>query len=282
MKIVLISGKSGSGKSSALHALEDCGFYCIDNLPLALTSTLIETLSQEKQYAKVAVSLDIRNFSGDEAKLKAFLEAIEQQNIEYQIVFLDSDEETLVKRYNASRRKHPLSSESRSLREAIALEKAWLAPILDVASLIMDTSTISVHELRATIRQRIANHEQGEVSLLFQSFGFKHGIPTDSDLMFDVRCLPNPYWEPTLRNFTGKDTPIKEFLEKHSMTHKMFEDIKGFVEYWLPQYKESGRAYLTVSIGCTGGCHRSVYLAERLSEHFSQKNNSVHLKHNEL
>jgi UPF0042 nucleotide-binding protein len=282
MKLIFISGRSGSGKSAALHALEDCGFYCIDNLPESLLPDLINTIATSKEYDHTAISIDVRNFSGSHNKLEVLLKTAEAYEIEYQVLFLDSDEDTIIKRYNASRRKHPLSSDARSLRESIQHETKVLAPLRNTADLILDTSTLSVHELREMIRNRVSTHKRKEVSLLFQSFGFKYGVPTDSDLIFDVRCLPNPYWEPTLRNFTGKDPQIAEFLEKQPETHSMLNDIRNFVERWTPSYEKSGRAYLTVSIGCTGGCHRSVYITERLVEHFKATYPEVHLKHIQL
>jgi UPF0042 nucleotide-binding protein len=282
MKLIFVSGRSGSGKSSALHALEDCGYYCIDNLPEPLLLNLLDTISSSPDYEKTAISVDIRNFDGSPGRLGSTLEVLNQKNIQHQIIFLDSDEDTIVKRYNASRRKHPLSSDQRSLRDAIKLERNILAPLLNNADLVVDTSTMSVHDLRSLMRNRIATHKQSEVSLLIQSFGFKYGVPTDSDLMFDVRCLPNPYWEPALRNFTGRDAEIAEFLNSHDTTHQMLDDIKSFIERWTPHYQKSGRAYITVSIGCTGGCHRSVYIAEQLSQYFSNQYSEVHLKHTQL
>lgn len=282
MKLIFVSGRSGSGKSSALHALEDCGFYCIDNLPEPLLLHLLDTISVSPDFEKTAISVDIRNFDGSPDQLTNTLKTLKQKNIQYQIIFLDSDEDTIVKRYNASRRKHPLSSEQCSLRDAIKLERNVLAPLLNNADLVVDTSTLSVHDLRSLMRTRVATHKQNEVSLLIQSFGFKYGVPTDSDLLFDVRCLPNPYWEPTLRNFTGKDKEIAEFLDKQDSTHQMLNDITQFIERWTPQYQKSGRAYITVSIGCTGGCHRSVYIAEQLTKHFSDIYSEVHLKHTQL
>ncbi len=282
MKMILISGRSGSGKSSALHALEDCGFYCIDNLPRSMLKHLIENIAGSKEYDKTAVSFDVRNFTGDSSQLDELLSALDEHNIDHQIIFLDSSEDILIKRYNASRRKHPLSSEGLSLRGAIQQEKTQLAPLMDAASLVVDTSTMSVHDLRDLIRTRVTTHQTNALSLLIQSFGYKHGIPSDSDLMFDVRCLPNPYWEPTLRNFTGRDAEIAAFLEQHESTKKMLSDIRRFIEDWVPQYEKSGRAYVTISIGCTGGCHRSVYIAEQLTKHFNTLYSEVHLKHTQL
>ncbi|GAA3939135.1 RNase adapter RapZ [Litoribacillus peritrichatus] len=282
MKMILISGRSGSGKSSALHALEDCGFYCIDNLPRPLLTDLIKNIANHVEYENTAVSIDVRNFSGDSDQLNNLLAALTEYNIEHQIIFLDSCEDILVKRYNASRRKHPLTSEQRSLREAIQKDKELLTPLMDAADLVVDTSNMSIHDLRDLIRNRITVHQSHEVSLLIQSFGFKYGVPTDSDLMFDVRCLPNPYWEPSLRNFNGKDPEIAEFLSHHDSSKKMLADIQGFIEYWVPMYKKSGRAYITISIGCTGGCHRSVYIAEQLTKYFNTLYSEVHLKHIQL
>lgn len=282
MKLIFVSGRSGSGKSSALHALEDCGFYCIDNLPEPLLLHLLDTISSSSDFESTAISVDIRNFDGTHEQLNKTFEALREKNIEYQVVFLDSDEDIIVKRYNASRRKHPLSSDSCSLREAIQLERKILGPLLNNADLVVDTSTMSVHELRSLMRNRVATHKASDVSLLIQSFGFKYGVPSDSDLLFDVRCLPNPYWEPTLRNFTGRDPEVAAFLSAQTSTKDMLSDITHFIETWTPHYQKSGRAYITISIGCTGGCHRSVFIAEQLKQHFSTKYSEVHLKHTQL
>ncbi|WP_231877117.1 RNase adapter RapZ, partial [Oleiphilus sp. HI0067] len=232
MKLVIISGRSGSGKSTALHVLEDLGYYCIDNLPVGL---LLELGSQsarqtDERLAKVAVSIDARNLQSGIENFPAFYQAFQNQNIETDIIFLDADSETLIKRFHATRRKHPLSSPDISLSEAINKESVLLEPISRQADLNINTSDMSLYELRDHIKLRVAGRATQEMALLFQSFGFKHGVPSDADYVFDVRCLPNPYWDPSLRVFTGLDKPVEDFLSSHSEVEEMESSIITFLD----------------------------------------------------
>lgn len=284
MKLVVISGRSGSGKSTALQALEDVGYYCIDNLPATLLPNLInQTLSSGDQPRELAVSIDARNVYSDLAQFPDIILALRKQgNIALEIVFLDASESTLLKRYSATRRKHPLSNESTGLEQAIKLERELLNPITLASDLQIDTSLLSLYELRDTIKLRVAKRQEQTLSLQFESFGFKHGVPLDIDFSFDVRVLPNPYWLPELRQFTGQDIPVIEFLSESDEVDRMIGDIKHFLENWLPKFKNNNRTYVTVGIGCTGGQHRSVYVAEQLASHFSEGMDNVQIRHREL
>ncbi len=283
MKLVIISGRSGSGKSTALNVLEDLGFYCIDNLPVALLPSLTSQIQLDKQAIKdVAVSIDARNISTDLANFASIIDALELPKNQLEIVYLDAHTDTLLTRFSATRRKHPLTGPDIPLLEAIKIEEGLLQHIKEMADLNVDTTHLSMHQLRSIIKNRVVQKQGEEMSLLFESFGFKHGIPKDSDLVFDVRCLPNPYWDPQLRQFTGQDGAIVAFLEKEPTVNAMFDDISKFLHSWLPQFQENNRTYMTVSIGCTGGQHRSVYMAERLFTHYQQKYGNVQLRHREL
>ena len=284
MKLVIISGRSGSGKSTALHVLEDLGYYCIDNLPVGL---LLELGSQsarqtDERLAKVAVSIDARNLQSGIENFPAFYQAFQNQNIETDIIFLDADSETLIKRFHATRRKHPLSSPDISLSEAINKESVLLEPISRQADLNINTSDMSLYELRDHIKLRVAGRATQEMALLFQSFGFKHGVPSDADYVFDVRCLPNPYWDPSLRGFTGLDKPVEDFLSSHSEVEEMESSIITFLDKWIDQFASNNRSYMTIAIGCTGGQHRSVYLCEKIGAYFKQSHKSVLIRHKEL
>ncbi len=284
MKLVIISGRSGSGKSTALHVLEDLGFYCIDNLPVGLLLELgaQSTLSKDKRLSKVAVSIDARNLQSGIENFPVFFQACQHQNINIEIIYLDADSETLLKRFHATRRKHPLSTPEISLKEAIDSEGKLLEPIARKADLSINTSEMSLYELRDHIKIRVAGRSNQEMALLIQSFGFKHGVPSDADYVFDVRCLPNPYWDPALRAFTGLDTPVQEFLGSHQETLDMESSIVNFLEPWLGKFEQNNRSYMTIAIGCTGGQHRSVYLCERIGKHFKEIHQNVLIRHKEL
>lgn len=281
MKLVIISGRSGSGKSTALNVLEDLGFYCIDNLPVGLLPTLM-LQSQGTSTQAIAVSIDARNIAKDLANFSNILDQINRDQCKIEIIFLDAHPDTLLTRFSATRRKHPLTGPDVSLLEAINQEGGILSPIADLADLTVDTTHLSMHQLRSMIKNRVVQKEGHEMSLLFESFGFKHGIPKDSDLVFDVRCLPNPYWDPQLRQYTGQDMPIVEFLEKEQSVEDMFQHIDQFLKRWLPEFQDNNRTYMTVSIGCTGGQHRSVYMAERLYRAYQDQYENVQLRHREL
>ena len=285
MKLIIVSGRSGSGKSTALHVLEDLGFYCIDNLPIGLLFPLTkEAASQEPagRLNKMAVSIDARNLSGELANFEEINGLLQESGVTAEIIFLDADEQSLLQRFHATRRKHPLSDDRTSLREAISSEKMLLEPLSRLADLYINTTGLSMYELRDMIKQRVVGRKDQELALLFQSFGFKHGVPVDSDYIFDVRCLPNPHWDISLRKFTGMDQPVIDFLEKEPMTTKMVQDIIAFMESWLPAFADSNRSYMTISIGCTGGQHRSVYVCEQIGAHFRQHSKNVQVRHSEL
>lgn len=281
ISLVIISGRSGSGKSTALHVLEDMGYYCIDNLPVGLLPPLITRLSENEQTARVSVSIDARNLAGDLAGFPGILQEIDPAAADIKVVFLDSASETLVQRFSETRRKHPLSSRERNLSEALELESRMLEPISGMADLIIDTSTLTIHELRDMIKSRVAGATH-EFALQFLSFAFKGGVPVDADLVFDVRCLPNPHWKPNLRNLTGLDSPVIEFLSTQAEVKQMIDDIHAFLETWLPRFEANNRSYMTVAIGCTGGQHRSVFIANHLFQAFSPRWQNVQIRHREL
>ncbi len=286
MKLVIISGRSGSGKSSALHALEDEGYYCVDNIPVSILDQLPTTLKKTHSTPPaMAVSIDIRNVPGAMENFPELLSRLRKQGIDCKVIFLDADSNNLMKRYSATRRKHPLTNEHRSLVEAIEQETQLLGPVQSQADIKIDTSPLSVHQIRERVRKECTNndHDTHRITLLFQSFGFKHGIPVDADFIFDVRCLPNPYWIESLRSFTGLDKPVQDFLSSEKDVEEMFTDISLFVQKWLPKFESGQRVYITIAIGCTGGQHRSVFLTEKLGQAFSkQLSSSVQVRHREL
>jgi len=277
MQLFLISGLSGSGKSVALKVLEDSGYYCVDNLPVELLPSLMTNLGQSG-YKRIAVSIDVR--SGNSVKqLPQQIEQLKLRGIDVHLLFLDAQTDTLVKRYSESRRRHPLSDDKLTLPECVQRERELLADIASIGHHI-DTSDLRANALQSWVKDFI-HVDRANLTLLFQSFGFKHGIPLDADLVFDVRCLPNPHYDPVLRPLSGCDAPVIEFLEKSASAQKMFDDIAKFVADWLPCFVEDNRSYLTVAIGCTGGQHRSVYFAEKLASHFKSQQ-QVLLRHREL
>ncbi|WP_025732012.1 RNase adapter RapZ [Carnimonas nigrificans] len=284
MQLVIISGRSGSGKSIALQALEDLGFYAIDNLPAMLLGSLIEELeTQIPARHKVAVSIDARNIAHALERLPEFIELLKPRDIDIQVVYITADSAQLLERYSATRRRHPLTRDSEmTLDEAIETEQHYLSPVRDLADLVIDTSHTSVHELRARIAEQVACHTSTHLTLSFESFGFKHGVPRDADMVFDARCLPNPYWEPALRDSTGRDVNVQQFLAASSEVSEMFNDICQWLERWLPRYLSTHRSYFTVAVGCTGGQHRSVYLVEQLAHRFAREYPSVRLRHRQL
>ena len=284
MRLVVISGLSGSGKTSALNILEDVGFTCIDNLPVSLLPDLITKVNCEGQTedTKLAVGIDARNLAGDLNQIPATLRSIESHGTSVSVVFLHSRQADLIRRYSETRRKHPLSTNNISLKEAIALETDMLAPIANIADRTIETSGLSLHQLRDLIKNTVVPHNANHMSILFESFGFKRGVPIDADFVFDVRCLPNPYWRPELRLMSGNDPDVVQFLENQEDVVAMLADIVGFLTRWIPKHQDDNRSYLTIAIGCTGGQHRSVYLANRLREHFARQYPQVHSVHRQL
>ena len=278
MHLVLISGLSGSGKSIALNVLEDAGYYCVDNLPSLLLQQLVGQLDQQG-YSKVAVAIDIR---GGESvtMLPQQLDALRANDLDLQLLFLDAKDETLLKRFSETRRRHPLASDDRTLSEAIVEERVRLEALVELGH-HLDTSDVRPNTLREWVRQFIAAEPGRGLTLLFESFGFKHGVPLDADLVFDARCLPNPHYEMALRPLTGRDAPVRAFLEAESEVIRMRDDIARFIASWLPAYIRDSRSYLTVAVGCTGGQHRSVYLAEWLAQRFRDEAR-VLVRHREI
>ncbi|MDH3514265.1 MAG: RNase adapter RapZ [Gammaproteobacteria bacterium] len=283
MSFFIVSGLSGSGKTIALQALEDTGFYCIDNLPASLLPHFAGLLADLRNNAinNVAIGLDVRNRSFL-AELPKSLGELRTRGIHYRIIFLEAENSILVKRFKETRRKHPISDHLTPLVEAILAEKKLLEPLSFEATLRIDTTRTTPHELRTQVRNFARGEDTAGLTILFQSFGYKHGTPLDADFVFDVRCLPNPYWQTELRQYTGLDEPVVQFLENHEDVEAMYDEIRGFLEKWLPHFEREDRTYLTIAIGCTGGQHRSVYLVRRLAEHFSNKGVKTQVRHREL
>ncbi|MGE5152799.1 MAG: RNase adapter RapZ [Bdellovibrio bacteriovorus] len=284
MKLVIVSGLSGSGKSVALHTLEDMGYYCIDNLPLFLLKDLALGLNEDLDAAfkYTAVGVDARTEGAELQHLPDLIQAAQERGVECQVVFLDAQTDTLIRRFSETRRRHPLTRGERPLAEAIELERQLLEPVRQVADIRIDTTLTNVHELRQLVRARLLGAASPKASILLQSFGFKHGVPRDVDFLFDVRCLPNPHWQSELKPLSGLDGPVIAFLEKSAEVHQMRDDIAAYFDRWIPRFESDGRSYLTIAVGCTGGQHRSVYMAEALRRHFEQAGHRVMVRHREL
>ncbi|EJN38882.1 putative P-loop-containing kinase [Pseudomonas sp. GM84] len=284
MRLIIVSGRSGSGKSTALDVLEDNGFYVIDNLPAGLLPQLAENalINTELLQPKVAVSIDARNLPSHLSRFPELLAEARGRHIQCDVLFLDADEETLLKRFSETRRRHPLTNADRSLAEAIRVESELLGPISDLADLKIDTTSLNLYQLRDTIKLRLLNQPEPGTAFLVESFGFKRGMPVDADLVFDVRCLPNPYWKPELREHSGLEQPVIDYLAAQPDVEEMFNDISSYLLKWLPRFAASNRAYVTIAIGCTGGHHRSVYITERLGKLLQQSLKNVQVRHRDL
>jgi RNase adapter protein RapZ len=284
MRLIILSGLSGSGKSVALHMLEDLGYFCVDNLPASMLQNFVRdtVLTHNPAYSRMAVGIDARNRIEDIREVPQTVRHLRTEGIECEIVYLHADESTLLKRYNETHRPHPLAVDGRPLRDAIRAEREILGSIADEADVVLETTRTSVHELRELVRLRIHREERQGLSLLFQSFGFRHGLPGDSDFVFDARGLPNPYWEAALRPLTGRDPAVASYLEKDQTVQHFLADLIRFLEDWIPRFEDSNRQYLTVSVGCTGGYHRSVFVVEHLAKYFRAKGRDVIVRHNEL
>ena len=282
MRLVVISGRSGSGKSTALHVLEDAGFNCIDNLPASLLPALVQQLEQHPQNQQLAVSIDARNTFQNLQQFPDLLSKARIPGLKTEILYLDARGPKLIQRFSETRRKHPLSNQTTDLREAIALEREFLEPIANYADLTIDTTDLTIHQLRDIVKKRITDNDDPGMSLQFKSFGFKHGLPVDVDLVFDVRCLPNPYWKPELREYTGQDQPVIDFLCGGQDVEDIIADIPRYLERWLPEFNANNRSYFTVAIGCTGGQHRSVYICDRLYQHFKSSFPNSQWRHREI
>ncbi|HEX4243404.1 MAG TPA: RNase adapter RapZ [Steroidobacteraceae bacterium] len=284
MRVVIVSGLSGSGKSVALHMLEDIDFYCVDNIPAALLKQFISHTVRGlgDTYPRTAVGLDARNRPNEIETVPALVSELRRSGLSCEVIYLHASDEVLLKRYAETRRKHPLVGGDVSLREAIASERRLLEPIISAADLVIDTSNMGVHALRELISERIDRRREGRLSLMFESFGYKFGIPGDADFVFDIRNLPNPYWEHSLRHLNGRDAAVIEYLGGFASVRAMVEELTAFLERRIVEFAQSNRSYLTVAIGCTGGQHRSVYVAEQLAEHFRKSYPQVLTRHDAL
>jgi len=284
MKLIIVSGLPGSGKSVTLDTLEDAGFYCTDNLPVALLPEFSTLLADPEKalFNNAAVGIDARNDQTSLEQFSRFIEQLKENNIDYDVIFLRASKESLLKRFSETRRKHPLSNSDTSLDEAIDLELDRLSLIASHASIQIDTTHTNLHQLRNIIRERVCLNNNNQLSLQIMSFGYKHGAPNDVDFVFDARCLPNPYWEPTLRSFTGKDQPIIDFLDNESLAQRYLDNVSTFLSNWVPEFINTNRNYLSIAIGCTGGQHRSVYLTEKLAEHLKKQRIDVITRHREF
>lgn len=281
MKLIIISGRSGSGKSTAVRALEDSGYNCIDNLPISLLEALIiEYLKEGSTDSKLAVCIDARSRSLE--KFPDILMGLDSKLIERQIIYLDALGPSLVKRFSETRRKHPLTTADIDLRQAIDMEARILGSIADLANLIIDTTHLSAKQLSDQIKEGIITREESSISLVFRSFGFKHGVPVDTDFVFDLRCLPNPHWEPKLRPLTGLNQEVQNYLNEQPMVLEMFDELSGLLKRWIPRFEANERIYMTIGIGCTGGQHRSVFMAEKLAHYFREHFENVLVRHREL
>lgn len=279
MNLIIISGRSGSGKSVVLRSLEDLGYYCVDNIPVNLLPTLTHTVADE--YDQVAVSIDVRNLPKEPNELNEILDYL-PSSWQMTIVYIDASDDILVKRFSETRRLHPLTKQNISLVDAIKTERDLLAPITERADLYIDTDSLSVHQLAELIRERVLGKKSSRLVLVFESFGFKHGIPKDADYVFDARFLPNPHWEPDLKHLTGLDAPVEIFLGSQPLVTKFIWQIQNLVTTWLPHLERNNRSYVSIAIGCTGGQHRSVFVAQALAKTFGDIHPDVQLRHREL
>ncbi len=281
MKLVIVSGLSGSGKSIALQVLEDLEYYCIDNLPVNMLDALTnEIISAKHEY--VAIGIDARNVVSDLDRIPEHIKQLQKNDIDCEIFFLEASDAALIKRFSETRRKHPLSDQETPLSEAIIQERFLLEPISSKADLRLDTSSTNVHQLRDLIKARVKKADSQNISIMFESFGFKHGVPINADFVFDVRCLPNPHWVPELRVLTGFDDPVIHYLNEHVEVNEMLNDIMNFLDNWIPRFEADNRSYITIAIGCTGGQHRSVYLVNKLAKMNKNKHNNVLSRHREI
>lgn len=268
--VIIVSGLSGSGKSVALRTLEDLGYYCVDNLPASLLPALVANIDQgDVRRNRIAVSIDVRNMTNDLSLIGQLLSQVNQAGFSTQLAFFDTDDAVLIKRFSDTRRRHPLSMNGRPLSDAIAAERKQLRPLAALADWVIDTSQMNVHQLRKRVLDEVQGHAKNPVSLLFESFAYKKGVPADADFVFDTRCLPNPHWVPALRPLSGKDQAVQDYFAADGMSRDYLKQVMDFIDTWLPRFESETRSYLTVAFGCTGGRHRSVYLAETLAKHFN-------------
>ena len=283
MKLIVISGLSGAGKSIALNVLEDLGYYCVDNLPLGLLQAFAAELAEASPPPdRVATVIDARNLSTAFDRFPEIMAAIRDRGVDCEVVFLEADENAITKRFSETRRKHPLTAANVALLEAIQNERSLLEPVRDLAEICIDTSHTQYHELRELIRQRVDRRPLQTMTLQFMSFGYKHGIPLDADYVFDVRSLPNPYWEVGLRQLNGRDERVVKFLDSQPEVKAMLESLREFLDKWIPAFEDDNRAYLTIAVGCTGGNHRSVYVVERLAAEYRRGRSGVLVRHRDM
>ena len=284
MQILVISGRSGSGKTSALHLLEDEGFTCIDNLPVSLLPALIEQSRNRDdiEQLRLAIGIDARNIDSDLGALPTLFESVKTAIDSYKVLYLDSSKDVLLRRFSETRRRHPLTDHDTGLNEAITEEDIILAPLAAMADVTIDTTNLSLHELRSVVKKQLVGSDSKGTAITLTSFGFKHGIPVDCDFLFDVRCLPNPYWETALRKLTGLDEDVQKFLSEQESVRDMISDIEHFSERWIPKFEENNRSYLNIAIGCTGGRHRSVYIADELARSLRKNYKNVQARHRQL
>ncbi len=281
MKLVIVSGLSGSGKSIVLQVLEDLEYYCIDNLPINMLEALTkEIISAKHEY--IAIGIDARNVVTELERFPQQVKQLQKNNIDCEIFFLEASTAALLKRFSETRRKHPLSDQKTPLSEAIIQEQYLLEPISSNADLRIDTSSTNVHQLRDLIKARVKKADNQSISIMFESFGFKHGMPINADFVFDVRCLPNPHWAPELRMLTGFDEQVIQYLDEYEEVKEMLNDIMNFMDKWIPRFEADNRSYITIAIGCTGGQHRSVYLVNKLAKMTKNKHNNVLSRHREI
>lgn len=283
-RLIVVSGRSGSGKSTALHVLEDVGFTCIDNLPIGMLSGLFEHIRQGSGSSlnQIAVGVDTRNISGQLDEFPNIIDQLRKEGIRCEVLYLDASNSALIRRFSETRRRHPLSSASVDLKKAIALDRQLLEPVAAIASRQIDTSNMSLHQLRDLIKKQIVPDTANDMAVLFQSFAFKYGVPVDADFVFDVRCLPNPYWKKELRSYNGNDQPVIQFLDSQTEVAAMLADLNGFLSRWIPRYAATNRSYLTIAVGCTGGQHRSVYICNQLTQQFAKQFTNIQVQHREL
>ncbi|CAM0999599.1 RNase adapter RapZ [Rhodanobacter sp. Root179] len=280
--LIVLTGMSGGGKTVALRAMEDLEFYCVDNLPSALLPQLVNAVIQgNSKHRRIAVGVDVRNRGTDFAHMPTVLSELAAAGVQVHLVFLDCRDEVLIKRYSETRRRHPLATRGVSLADAIVEERRLLRPLMAIAEKVIDSSELNVHQLRRLVATGYAQATEG-LTLMFQSFAFKRGLPLDADFVFDARCLPNPHWQAHLRPLSGKDAPVREFLEAEPLVGEYFADTARWLDAWLPRFEQDDRSYVTISIGCTGGRHRSVYLVEKLAAYYRDRREGVLAFHREL
>lgn len=283
-RLIVVTGLSGAGKTVVLNALKDLDYYCIDNLPIGLLIEFCQHIweGDHRCYQDVAAGIDARNPPDVLARFPSILRSLDSDEFTAELIFIDAAEETLIRRFSETRRKHPLSSERVSLAEAIKQERRLLGLLCEQADLRIDTSRTSVNQLWNYVKERIARRPRATLSLQLTSFGFKHGVPRDADFVFDVRCLPNPHWETHLRDHSGRDPEVIAFLEQSPLVGEMVQTISAFLDRWVPRFEEKNQSYLTIAIGCTGGYHRSVYIVDQLAGHFSDQDKKVLISHRDM